>query len=961
MASGFFAHSNLPPVFDSGRASRTLEELPGLTLDATVRPLLEATAGNSPFLARLLLKESALLPELLTRDPQEILTDLNAQALSVASAEDEASVMRALRVAKRRAALTIALADISGHFDVMAVTEALTRFADSCVTGALRFLLLRAAQAMPAEKKTPDEWEQQTGLVFLAMGKMGAFELNYSSDIDLVVFYEEDRFPLQQRGEKRLAAVDIVKNLLKLLAEHTADGYVFRVDLRLRPDAGATQIAISTAAAEMYYESMGQNWERAAWIKARQCAGDRTAGAQFLKNMEPFIWRKYLDYAAIQDIHSIKRQIHSHAGHGRIAVAGHNIKLGRGGIREIEFFAQTQQLILGGRDRGLRNQTTLGALAALRARGHISADAERDMADAYRFLRMIEHRLQMIEDQQTHTLPRSPDGLDHVARFAGFDDTAFFEQTLRAQLTTVQGHYARLFESEAPLASESGSLVFTGVEEDPETGTTLARMGFERTADMSAVIRGWHHGRIRATRSARARELLTKLMPLLLEALAKTADPDAAFTHFDRFLSGLPAGVQVFSMLLANPKLLDLVAEIAGSAPKLADYLGRHASVLDALIDPGFLAQTPSREELQQRFAGEISLVSSHEAELDAARRFTKEETFRIGVQIIQGVSAAEEAGTAYTAVAETVIAGLHEAVMREMIAAHGHVAGGEFAVIAQGKLGGREMTATSDLDLVFIYSHDADTPASDGKRPLVASSYFARAAQRFIAALTSMTAEGRLYDVDMRLRPSGNQGPVAVRLDTFGEYHASKSWTWERMALTRARVLSGPDALRHKVEHAICAALTRPVDPATIMSDARTMREKLASQFPGRDIWDIKFAPGGLVDIEFIAQVLQLCHAAGHPGVLDQNTIAALEKLARAELLGVADAEVLIAAARLEHGLTQVLRIALEGTLKPEVSTRGLKALLARSGDAPTFSGLEALLTETQQQVRDIFTRLIG
>jgi len=353
--------------------------------------------------------------------------------------------------------------------------------------------------------------------------------------------------------------------------------------------------------------------------------------------------------------------------------------------------------------------------------------------------------------------------------------------------------------------------------------------------------------------------------------------------------------------------------------------------------------------------------VSSHEAELDAARRFTKEETFRIGVQIIQGVSAAEEAGTAYTAVAETVIAGLHEAVMREMIAAHGHVAGGAFAVIAQGKLGGREMTATSDLDLVFIYSHDADTPASDGKRPLVASSYFARAAQRFIAALTSMTAEGRLYDVDMRLRPSGNQGPVAVRLDTFLEYHGSKSWTWERMALTRARVLSGPDALRQKVEHAICAALTRPVDPATIMSDARTMREKLASQFPGRDIWDIKFAPGGLVDIEFIAQVLQLCHAAGHPGVLDQNTIAALEKLARAELLGVADAEVLITAARLEHGLTQVLRIALEGTLKPEQATRGLKALLARSGDAPTFSGLETLLTDTQQQVREIFTRLIG
>jgi glutamate-ammonia-ligase adenylyltransferase len=450
-------------------------------------------------------------------------------------------------------------------------------------------------------------------------------------------------------------------------------------------------------------------------------------------------------------------------------------------------------------------------------------------------------------------------------------------------------------------------------------------------------------------------------MPLLLEALAKTADPHSAFTHFDRFLSGLPAGVQVFSMLLANPRLLDLVAEIAGSAPKLADYLGRHASVLDALIDPGFLTQTPSQGELRQRFADEVSRVSGHEAVLDVARRFTKEETFRIGVQVIQGLSDAEEAGPAYAAVAETVIEGLHEAIAREMAAAHGHIAGGAFAVVAQGKLGGREMTATSDLDLVFIYTHDPEAGPSDGKKPLGPSGYFARTAQRFIAALTAMTAEGRLYDVDMRLRPSGNQGPVAVGFDTFVEYQAAKAWTWERMALTRARVLSGPEPLRRRVEAAIRVALTRTVDPAAVLADARAMREKLAAQFPGREIWDIKFAPGGLVDIEFIAQVLQLCHAAAEPLVLDQNTMAALDKLALAGVLDRADAEVLTSAARLEHGLTQVLRIALDGPLKPEVATRGLKALLARSGDSPDFSALEAQLADTQAQVRAIFHRLIG
>src|SRR6266567_1946093 len=944
--------------FDPERAQRTLGELEALAPD--LKPfcaLIGSAAGNSPYLARLMLKDVPYLSQLLAGGPEPSLAALEAEALAIGGESDLAQAMRRLRIAKRRAALAIALADIAGIFDLDAVTAALTRFADGAVKGTLRFLL--AAAAKQADGR-PEALEDATGLIVLAMGKMGAFELNYSSDVDLIVFYDDERFPFSRGGEKRIAAVDLVKGLIKLLGEPTADGYVFRVDLRLRPDAGATQVAIPTVAAELYYESMGQNWERAAWIKARQCAGDSQAGALFLKAMEPFVWRKNLDYAAIQDIHSIKRQIHSHAGHSRVAVAGHNIKLGRGGIREIEFFAQTQQLILGGRDRGLRDPTTLGALAALHARGHISGEAERDMADAYRFLRTVEHRLQMIDDQQTHTLPKTTDGLDHVARFTGFEDTHAFEEAMRARLVMVQSHYARLFESEAPLASKKGNLVFTGVEEDPETLATLERMGFDRSPDISAIIRGWHHGRIRATRSARARELLTKLMPALLEALAKTADPLSAFTHFDRFLSGLPSGVQVFSMLLANPKLLDLIAEIAGSAPKLADYLGRHAGVLDALIDPGFLARTPSRAELESRFAEELARVSGYEAALDAVRRFAKEENFRIGVQIIQGMADAGEAGPAYAAVAETVIAGLEGTVMREMIALHGRVAGGGFAVVAQGKLGGREMTAASDLDLVFVYNHASDAGSSDGAKPLSPSVYYARAAQRFIAALTAMTAEGRLYEVDMRLRPSGNQGPVAVRFVTCVDYHRERSWTWERMALTRARVLSGPFELSRDVQAAIRASLTRAVDPKAIFEDARAMREKLAAQFPSSDIWDIKFAPGGLVDIEFIAQALQLREASRNPEMLDQNSMAALEKLMQAGALDIADAQALISAAWLEHGLTQVLRIALEGPFKPEAATRGLKALLARVGDAPSFAALEAHLAATQARVREIFTRLM-
>jgi glutamate-ammonia-ligase adenylyltransferase len=956
--------SAIPPAFDSERADRFVGEFApqagALLDDPQRRSLIRAIAGNSPYLARSVLKEAAFLRELFERGPGAVLDQLEAGALAVAQSGDLAFAMQHVRIAKRRAALAIAIADIAGVYPLERVTERLTRFADACVKGALGFLLAEEARKTGISGATPEQLEATTGLVVIAMGKHGAFELNYSSDIDLVVFYDEERFPFVLRGDKRGAGVDLVKRLVKLLAETTVDGYVFRVDLRLRPDAGATQIAISTEAAELYYESMGQNWERAAWIKARQCAGDAEAGAQFLKNLEPFIWRKHLDFAAIEDIHSIKRQIHAHAGHSRIAVSGHNIKLGRGGIREIEFFAQTQQLILGGRDRSLRERMTVGALKELHARGHISETAMLDLERAYRFLRTLEHRLQMVEDQQIHTLPKTPDGIDHVARFVGYEDTVQFEDVLRTHLGNVQGHYSRLFEREAPLASKAGSLVFTGVEEDPETVATLGRMGFERPADISSMIRGWHHGRIRATRSARARELLTKLMPALLEALSGTADPDAAFVNFDRFLTGLPAGVQVFSLLLANPRLLLLVAEIAGSAPRLAVYLGRHAGVLDALIDPAFLTRTPAPDELRARLAGELSRASGYEAELDAVRRFAKEENFRIGVQVIQGLIDAEEAGPAYAAVADTVIDCLQGVVEREIEATHGTIDGGAFAVVAQGKLGGKEMTATSDLDLVFIYTHSPDATSSNGKKPLAPSAYFARASQRFIAALTAATAEGPLYEVDMRLRPSGNQGPVAVSFDSFVKYHRERSWTWERMALTRARVVSGPADLRTRVETAIGEALTQPSDPASVVGDACAMRDKLAAQFPGRDVWDIKFAPGGLIDIEFIAQTLQLIQARGNPQVLDQNTIAALERLSRAGALPPDMAVTLVRAARLEHGLTQVLRIALTGAFNAATSTQGLKALLARAGDAPDFSAVETRLKETEIQVRTIFDEIL-
>ena len=943
-----------PQPFDPARAARVKEALAGHGF-ASEEPLLESVFGNSPYLGRLAQREIGALGEYFAAGPDTVLNAAILFAHAVARADSEAQAMKELRAAKRRAALAIALADIAGLWDVNKVTAELTRFADACVGSALRFLLRGAA----AQTGVAEVAEENSGLTVLAMGKYGAFELNYSSDIDLVVFYDAAKFPFAKRGDARGAAVDMVRGLVRLLSEVTGDGYVFRVDLRLRPDAGATQVAISTDAALDYYEAMGQNWERAAMIKARACAGDPETGAQFLAALRPFIWRRYLDFAAIEDIQSIKRQIHAHTGHGEIAVKGHNIKLGRGGIREIEFFVQTQQLILGGRHPALRQADTQQALDALVADGRVDAQVGEEVKRNYRYLRMLEHRLQMVEDQQTHSVPDSEAGVAHIACFMGYDRPADFHNALTAVLENVQGHYARLFESAPDLASAQGNLVFTGVEEDPETLNTLSAMGFREPAHVSAAIRGWHHGRVRAMRSQRARELLTKLVPAILKALAGAADPDVAFAQFDRFLSNLPSGVQLFSLFLARPQFLDLLARIVGSAPRMATFLSRHPAILDALLDAEFLSRLPSREELDARFAA--LATGSYEEVLDGARRFAREAVFRVGVQIVEGAAKADAAGPALADIAESVIAGLLPKVEDELAVTAGRIAGGSFAVMAMGKLGGREMTTTSDLDLVFVYDAPAGVEASDGPRPLSPTLYFARLAQRLIAALTTPTAAGTLYEVDMRLRPTGNKGPVAVSLQSFVVYHASESWTWEHMALTRARLIAGAPQLKARVAAEIRKRLTQLRDAGTIIADARSMRARMAETFPGRNVWDLKYAPGGLVDIEFIAQTLQLVHAPALPEILDTNTIAALEKLRDAGLLAVPDADVLIAAARLQDALTQVLRIALDQTLEIEDATPGLKVLLTHAAEAGSFAQTQARLSDLQKATREIFNRLLG
>jgi glutamate-ammonia-ligase adenylyltransferase len=926
--------------------------------------LLDSLVGNSPFLAQAALREPALLNETLEKGPDSAWHELVQAAIAQFShEEDTGRLMTGLRRLKRRAALLIAVADLAGVWRLEQVTQALSSLADLATDMACAHLLRQAHAAGEIVLPHPKEPCRESGLIIIGMGKWGACELNYSSDIDLIVIYDADRIDYKGQAGIGTFMVRLTRNLVRLLDERTGDGYVFRTDLRLRPDPGSTPLAIALAAAETYYEAFGQNWERAAMIKARAVAGDLAAGESFLKTLRPFIWRKNLDFAAIQDIHSIKRQINAHRGGEQIAVLGHNIKLGRGGIREIEFFAQTQQLIWGGRLPALRLRATCQALDALVEAGQVLPEVARDMKDAYRFLRTLEHRLQMIDDKQTQTLPAAEDKLGQIAIFMGYKGGQPFRADLLKWLRVVENHYAKLFEDQPGLGASEGSLIFTGSENDPETLATLARMGFGNTDAVCSTIRGWHHGRIRATRSTRARELLTELTPALLAALAKSAHPDAAFLKFDEFLARLPAGVQLFSLFAANPPLLDLVGEIMGTAPRLADHLSRSPTLLDNVLTQGFFETPPGAQEQRQDLAAllEHAQDSHFEEALDLVRRWANDQKFRIGVLMLKGKINPEEAGRAFAAVAESVLANLMPLIVGEHERAHGAFPAAELVVVAMGKMGGREMTATSDLDLILIYDVPADAEASNGARPMPPSSYYGRITQRLVNALTALSPEGRLYEVDMRLRPSGRAGPLAASLDSFTRYHREDAWTWEYQALTRARPVAGPESLQARIEEVIREALTRERDPLKLKADVADMRQRMAKEHKGLSPWDIKHRRGGLVDIEFMAQYLQLLHAPRHPDVLSTNTAEALGRLSAMGLLDASAFASLAQALRLWTAVQGVLRLTIaEGFSEAEASA-GLTAILAQAGGAVDFAALKTQMESSAAAVAALFDGLLG
>ncbi|SIS72908.1 [protein-PII] uridylyltransferase family protein [Phaeovulum vinaykumarii] len=913
-----------PVPFEPDRGSEAAARFPELS--RPLRDLIAGTAGSSPYLAGLIAREADWIGPALAGRPETALDD----ALSGLADLSSGDLGPALRQAKRRVALLAALADLGGVWPLECVTGALTRLADAAVHHGLCALVGDEIRRGKLPGQTPEDAATAGGLVALAMGKMGAGELNYSSDIDLICLFDETRYDPADQAEARASLIKVVRRLTALLSDLTAEGYVFRTDLRLRPDAAVTPVCLSMAAAELYYEAEGRTWERAAYIKARACAGDIAAGERFLKTLTPFVWRRHLDFAAIQDAHDMRLRIRDHKGlNGPINVPGHDMKLGQGGIREIEFFTQTRQLIAGGRDPALRPRDTVGALAALAERGWLPPEVADDLTNHYRAHREIEHRIQMVNDAQTHALPTSQEGLARVVNLMGEGDVAAWSARLRDRLERVETLTGGFF---AP--SENGDMP-------------------ELSAETCEMLERWRS--YPALRSARAAGIFGRVEPEILRRMMRAANPEEALRQFDGFLSRLPAGVQLFSLFEANPHLIDLIVDICATAPGLARHLSRNAAVFDAVLAGEFFAPWPGTGALVEGLRAALEAAEDYENQLDAARRWLKEWHFHVGVHHLRGLTDAAEAATQYADLADTVLTVLWPVVIADFATRHGPPPGRGAAVLAMGSLGASRLNAASDLDLLVIYD-PADAESSEGRRPLQVRSYYSRLTQALVTALSAPTSEGRLYEVDMRLRPSGRQGPVAVTMTSFESYQMEEAWTWEHLALTRARVVTGPPDLASEIETIRRRVLKAKGAGAEVAEELARMRARIFAAKAPDGAWEAKIGPGRLQDIELLAQSFAL--RTGDPA---RRVEAQIRAGRRAGLLDKDETETLLSAYRFLWRLQAGGRLLTDRALDMDTLGDGGRAFLLRETGRDDLPGLAEHLAATVARTQGVIETLLA
>lgn len=876
---------------------------------------LARARANAPFLALLLDREPVLAARLAAGQCDPAFT----------SATPDMPTARRLRLDRRALALTVAIGDLSGAMDLTAVTQALSDFADRALDQAIRAAI---------EERTPGA--EPRGFAAIALGKQGSRELNYSSDIDPILIFDPRTLPHRPREEPEEAAVRIGKRVVELLQARDGDGYVLRVDLRLRPSPEVTPIALPVEGAIGYYESQALAWERAAFIRARAAAGDLALGRYFLDAIRPFVWRRGLDFGAIGEIRDLSRRIRDHYASGQALGPGYDLKRGRGGIREAEFFAQIHQLIHGGRDPALRAPATRDALAQLAAAGWIAEEQAAALTESYTLLRTIEHRVQMIDDRQTHTLPTG-DALDRVARLHGAADGTALVALLRGPVEQAGRIYDALDEGRsAGLPHEAGALALA-----------LGDAGFGDGDAAAARIADWRAGRYPALRSPAARAALEAVLPVLMPALAGAPDPAAALLRLDRLLERLSTAINILRLLEARPGLANLLATILSHAAPLADALAVRPELIDWLIDASAFEPLGSVADLAVEMRGGDG--GDYQALLDHVRRCVGEKRFALGSQVVAGAADPLDAAAGYARLAEAAIAVLAAATIAGFAEAHGRVADSELVILAFGRLGGGALTHASDLDLVYLFT-GSFSAESDGPKPLGATLYYNRLAQRITAALSVATAAGPLYQVDTRLRPSGTQGPLVVSLESFARYQREEAWTWEHMALTRARPVFGSAGARAAAAAVIAGVLDGARPDRDLAGEAAGMRADMARHKPPAGPLDAKLLPGGLVDLEFAVHLTQLRHRTG----FDPHLGTAIAMLVDAGLLPPG----LAAAHDLLTRLLVTLRLVAPDSAEPPPATRALIAQVLRRDD---WDAVLAAFAATRQEVAAVWTGMTG
>ena len=910
-----------PRPFNPERGVETAALVHGVA--PAISALIVGAAGSSPYLANLVAKEADWIASAFDNPNSAVETEL---AACLSCGYDV--VGSRLRQAKRRIALLTGLADLGGVWSLEEVTGTLSRFADTATTAAIRASIAQQIKRGKLPGQGINDIETAGGMVALAMGKMGANELNYSSDIDLICLFDETRFAASDFADARMAFVRATRAMTALLSDLTGEGYVFRTDLRLRPDPSATPVCIAMEAAERYYESLGRTWERAAFIKARSAAGDIKAGDRFLKTLGPFVWRRHLDFAAIQDAHDMRLAIRQHKGlGGQITLAGHNMKLGRGGIREIEFFTQTRQLIAGGRDPQLRMKGTREGLAGLAQKEWIAPELAKTLSNHYVAHRTVEHRLQMVRDAQTHNLPSSEAEFDRLAALMDMNRSDL-EADIYCRLSEVHDATEGFFAPNAVAAVQEQIL-------DPEI--------MERWLTYPAL------------RSERGAAVFERIKPAIVKRLAQAAKPQEALLALDGFLQGLPAGVQLFSLFDANPQLVELLVDIVSTSPALAQHLSRNASVFDAVIGGDFFSEWIGQASLQSDLREFLDRESDYEAKLDTARRWTKELHFRIGVHLLRGLIDTKEAGVQYNDLARAVVGAIWPAVVEEFARRYGPPPGRGAVVLGMGSLGAGMLNTGSDLDLIVIYD-PANVNISQGPRQLATRSYYARLTQAMITALTVPMAQGRLYEVDMRLRPSGNQGPVATSWASFQDYQRHNAWVWEHLALTRADYVAGPSDLGQDIETFRRSILNSFCDAKTVLAEVASMRARIATAKPPESIWDPKIGAGRMQDIELFAQAGALLN--GSPA---RETMSGLQACVAHGLIDDADRQVLQASYDKCWALQLASRLLSNGVLRPEDIGEGAIAFVCRTMGYENLITLEFALVEHFEAAKDVIECVVG